>query len=82
MIYIVKGEFIMQQVLNNEQQDYILQALGMGLQAIKEYSGEERTEYYNNKLLKTLHATDELEFLKSLEEILEEIEGELNEYVR
>ena len=54
----------------------------MGLQAIKEYSGEERTEYYNNKLLKTLHATDELEFLKSLEEILEEIEGELNEYVR
>lgn len=72
----------MKQALNSEQQDFILHALGMGLQAIKEYAGEERVGYYNDKILKTLRLTDELGFLKSLEKILVEIEGELNEYVR
>ena len=70
------------QVLSKQDQEYILKALEAGLQAIKELKGEERIGYYNGEILKALHSQNELVFLQKLGVILEEIEGELNEYVR
>lgn len=70
------------QVLSKQDQEYILKALEAGLQAIKELKGKERIGYYNDEILKALHSQNELVFLQKLGVILEEIEGELNEYVR
>ena len=84
-MYIVKGEHYymkIKQVLSNQDQEYILKALEAGLHAIKELKGEERIGYYNDEILKALHSQNELLFLQKLGRVLEEIEGELNEYVR
>lgn len=54
----------------------------MGLSAIKEYKGKERLKYYDKAIRKAMEVTNELEFLRGLQMILEEIEGELNECVK
>lgn len=68
--------------ISASDQEYILQALGMGLQAIKEYKGLKRLAYYDTNIRKVMELTNELEFLRGLQRVLEEIEGELNECVK
>lgn len=54
----------------------------MGLSAIKEYKGNDRLNYYDKLIREVMKSTNELDFLKGLQGILEEIEGELNECVK
>ena len=68
--------------ISQQDQEYILKALEMGLSAIKEYKGKNRLNYYDKVIREVMESTNELDFLKGLQGILEEIEGELNECVK
>ena len=68
--------------ISQQDQEYILKALEMGLSAIKEYKGNDRLNYYDRVIREVMESTNELDFLKGLQGILEEIEGELNECVK
>ena len=68
--------------ISQQDQEYILKALEMGLSAIKEYKGKNRLNYYDKVIREVMKSTNELDFLKGLQGILEEIEGELNECVK
>jgi len=71
-----------QVVLTERDQQYILQALSLGLQAIKEHKGSKRVAYYDILIREVMKHTDELRFLLGLQRIMEAIEGELNECVK
>ena len=68
--------------ISQQDQEYILKALEMGLSAIKEYKGKNRLNYYDRVIREVMESTNELDFLRGLQGILEEIEGELNECVK
>lgn len=68
--------------LSKEDQEYIATSLKLGLEALKAYGGQEAVQKYIPKIENILTITDGLEFLRSLQEILETMEVELNEYIR
>lgn len=68
--------------LSDKDQEFIVTSIKLGLEALKAYGGQEAVQKYIPKIESLLTISDALEFLHTLQEILETMEGELNEYVR
>ena len=68
--------------LSEKDQEFIVTSIKLGLEALKAYGGQEAIQKYIPKIESLLEINDALEFLHTLQEILETMEGELNEYVR
>lgn len=69
-------------VLSEKDQEFIVTSIKLGLEALKAYGGQEAIQKYIPKLESLLTISDGLEFLHTLQEILEDMEEELNEYTR
>ena len=68
--------------LSEKDQEFIVTSIKLGLEALKAYGGQEAVQKYIPKLESLLTISDGLEFLHTLQEILEDMEEELNEYTR
>ena len=68
--------------LSEKDQEFIVTSIKLGLEALKAYGGQEAVQKYIPKIESLLTISDGLEFLHTLQEILEDMEEELNEYVR
>lgn len=68
--------------LSDKDQEFIVTSIKLGLEALKAYGGQEAVQKYIPKIESLLEINDALEFLHTLQEILETMEGELNEYIR
>ena len=67
---------------SEKDQEFIVTSIKLGLEALKAYGGQEAVQKYIPKLESLLTISDGLEFLHTLQEILEDMEEELNEYTR
>lgn len=68
--------------LSEKDQEFIVTSIKLGLEALKAYGGQAAVQKYIPKIESLLEINDALEFLHTLQEILETMEGELNEYIR
>ena len=68
--------------LSEKDQEFIVTSIKLGLEALKAYGGQEAVQKYIPKIESLLTISDGLEFLHTLQEILEDMEEELNEYTR
>ncbi len=68
--------------LSDKDQEFIVTSIKLGLEALKACGGQEAVQKYIPKIESLLTISDGLEFLHTLQEILEAMEEELNEYVR
>lgn len=68
--------------LSEKDQEFIVTSIKLGLEALKAYGGQEAVQKYIPKIESLLEINDALELLHTLQEILETMEGELNEYIR
>ena len=68
--------------LSEKDQEFIVTSIKLGLEALKAYGGQEAVQKYIPKLESLLTISDGLKFLHTLQEILEDMEEELNEYTR
>lgn len=69
-------------VLSDKDQEFIVTSIKLGLEALKACGGQEAVQKYIPKIESLLTISDELKFLHTLQEILEDMEEELNEYIR
>ena len=68
--------------LSEKDQEFIVTSIKLGLEALKAYGGQEAVQKYIPKLESLLTISDGIKFLHTLQEILEDMEEELNEYIR
>ena len=68
--------------LSEKDQEFIVTSIKLGLEALKACGGQEAVQKYIPKIESLLTISDGLEFLHTLQEILEDMEEELNEYIR
>ena len=68
--------------LSDRDEDLILTSIKLGLEALKAYGGQEAVQKYIPKIESLLTISDGIKFLHTLQEILEDMEEELNEYIR
>lgn len=68
--------------LSEKDQEFIVTSIKLGLEALKAYGGQEAVQKYIPKIESLLTISDGLEFLHTLQEILEDMEEELNEHIR
>ena len=68
--------------LSEKDQEFIVTSIKLGLEALKAYGGQEAVQKYIPKIESLLTISDGVTFLHVLQEILEDMEEELNEYVR
>lgn len=69
-------------VLSDKDQEFIVTSIKLGLEALKAYGGQEAVQRYIPKIESLLTISDGVKFLHTLQEILEDMEEELNEYAR
>lgn len=69
-------------VLSEKDQEFIVTSIKLGLEALKAYGGQEAVQKYIPKLESLLTISDGMTFLHTLQEMLETMEEELNEYIR
>lgn len=69
-------------VLSDKDQEFIVTSIKLGLEAIKACGGQEAVQKYIPKIESLLTISDGVKFLHTLQEILEDMEEELNEYIR
>lgn len=69
-------------VLSDKDQEFIVTSIKLGLEALKACGGQEAVQKYIPKIESLLTISDGVEFLHTLQEILEDMEEELNEYIR
>lgn len=69
-------------VLSDKDQEFIVTSIKLGLEALKACGGQEAVQKYIPKIESLLTISDGLKFLHTLHEILEDMEEELNEYIR
>ena len=68
--------------LSDKDQEFIVTSIKLGLEALKAYGGQKAVQKYIPKIESLLTISDGIKFLHTLQEILEDMEEELNEYVR
>ena len=68
--------------LSEKDQEFIVTSIKLGLEALNAYGGQEAVQKYIPKIESLLTISDGIEFLHILQEILEDMEEELNEYIR
>lgn len=68
--------------LSEKDQEFIVTSIKLGLEALKAYGGQEAVQKYIPKIESLLTISGGVEFLHTLQEILEDMEEELNEYIR
>lgn len=68
--------------LSEKDQEFIVTSIKLGLEAIKAYGGQEAVQKYTPKIESLLTISAGIKFLHALQEILEDMEAELNEYIR
>lgn len=68
--------------LSEKDQEFIVTSIKLGLEALKAYGGQEAVQKYIPKIESLLTISDGIKFLHTLQEILEDMEEELNEYIR
>ena len=69
-------------VLSDKDQVFIVTSIKLGLEALKACGGQEAVQKYIPKIESLLTISDGVKFLHTLQEILEDMEEELNEYIR
>lgn len=68
--------------LSEKDKEFIVTSIKLGLEALKAYGGQEAVQRYIPKIESLLTISDGVKFLHTLQEILEDMEEELNEYAR
>lgn len=68
-------------ILEKDQQ-FIANSIRLGLEALKAYGGQDAIKKYVVEIESLMTIKDGLEFLRKLQNILELMEEELNEYIR
>ena len=68
--------------LSEQDQQFIANSIRLGLEALKAYGGQDAVKKYVEEIESLMTIKDGLEFLRKLQNILELMEEELNEYIR
>lgn len=68
--------------LSEKDKEFIVTSIKLGLEALKACGGQEAVQKYIPKIESLLTISDGVKFLHTLQEILEDMEEELNEYAR
>ena len=67
--------------LSEQDQQFIANSIRLGLEALKAYGGQDAIQKYVKEIESLMTIKDGLEFLRKLQNILEIMEEELNEYI-
>ena len=67
--------------LSEQDQQFIANSIRLGLEALKAYGGQDAIQKYVKVIESLMTIKDGLEFLRKLQNILEIMEEELNEYI-
>ena len=68
--------------LSEQDQQFIANSIRLGLEALKAYGGQDAIQKYVEEIESLMTIKDGLKFLRKLQNILELMEEELNEYIR
>ena len=68
--------------LSEQDQQFIANSIRLGLEALKAYGGQDAIQKYVKEIESLMTIKDGLKFLRKLQNILELMEEELNEYIR
>ena len=68
--------------LSEQDQQFIANSIRLGLEALKAYGGQDAVKKYVEEIESLMAIKDGLKFLRKLQNILELMEEELNEYIR
>ena len=68
--------------LSEQDQQFIANSIRLGLEALKAYGGQDAVKKYVEEIESLMTIKDGLKFLRKLQNILELMEEELNEYIR
>ena len=68
--------------LSEQDQQFIANSIRLGLEALKAYGGQDAIQKYVEEIESLMAIKDGLKFLRKLQNILELMEEELNEYIR
>lgn len=68
--------------ISEKDQQFIANTIKIGLDAIKAYGGQDAIKKYVEDIESLMTIDDGLKFLQKLQEILETMEEEINEYIR